>query len=324
MRTLTLTLLFALLLPLSAAAEWHGEMQRKMGTRIEVQIWHEDAEAAKRLLAEAMAEFDRIEARMSTYREDSEISQVNAQAHQRAVPVSRELFDIVQQSLALSELTDGAFDITFDSVGQLYSYRDQEKPGAAEIAAALPALDWRLVQLDAEARTIRFAREGVRINLGGIGKGYATERVAGLLRAAGIRHALVNAGGDTRLLGDRRGQPWMVGIRDPDHASGLATRLPLADEAISTSGDYERYFIGEDGQRYHHILDPGTGHPAMGLRSVSIIGPEATLTDGLSTSVFVMGLERGLELVEQLAGYEAVIVDDERRLHFSSGLSPAR
>lgn len=326
---MTLSRLFPALcatLPLLACAapqeaQWHVDTQRKMGTQVQVQVWHADPVRAAELLAASMAELDRIEARMSTYRESSEISLVNREAARRPVPVSRELFDLVARSLELSRLTGGAFDITYDSVGQYYSFRDHELPSEAEISASLPAIDWRLVELDPERLTIAFRREGVRINLGGIAKGYACEQVIALLRAAGVERAMANAGGDTRILGDRGGKPWVVGIRDPDQASGVATRLALSDEAISTSGDYERYFI-EDGVRYHHILDPGTGRSVGGVRSVSVVGPDATLTDGLSTSLFVLGPERGLALIERIPGYEAVIIDADRRLLYSTGLQP--
>jgi thiamine biosynthesis lipoprotein len=313
-------------LPLLACAaaqepQWHVDTQRKMGTQVQVQVYEADPARAAGLLAAAMAELDRIEAKMSTYREDSEISRVNREAAQQPVPVSRELFDLVARSLELSRLTGGAFDITYDSVGQYYSFRDRELPSEAELSAGLPAIDWRLVELDPERLTIRFLREGVRINLGGIAKGYACEQVIALLREAGIERAMANAGGDTRILGDRGGKPWVVGIRDPDEASGVAMRLALTDEAISTSGDYERYFV-EDGVRYHHILDPGTGRSVGGVRSVSVIGPDATLTDGLSTSVFVLGPDRGLALIDELLGYEAVIIDAARRIRYSTGLQP--
>jgi thiamine biosynthesis lipoprotein len=132
---------------------------------------------------------------------------------------------------------------------------------------------------------------------------------------------MVNAGGDTRLLGDRRGKPWIVGVRDPRNEGKMVTRLPLENEAISTSGDYERYFE-EDGVRYHHILVPGTGEVARAVRSATIIGPDATLTDGLSTTVFVLGVERGMELVSRLPGVEAVIVDKDGRIFYSDGLTP--
>jgi thiamine biosynthesis lipoprotein len=185
----------------------------------------------------------------------------------------------------------------------------------------LPAVDWRQVQVDRDRATIRFLSPGMRIDLGGIAKGYAVDRSIQTLRSLGIRHAMVNAGGDTRLLGDRRGKPWIVGIRDPRNEGRMVTRLPLEDEAISTSGDYERYFE-EDGVRYHHILVPGTGKSANEVRSATIIGPDATQTDGLSTTVFVLGVERGMALVSGLPGVEAVIVDRDGRVYYSGGLAP--
>lgn len=303
---------------MSAHAEWFHDAQNKMGTRVEVQIWHDDAEAAARLIEAGMAEFDRIEAAMSTYRPDSQITRINDTAAREAVRVGPELFGLIDRALEMSVTTNGAFDITYDSVGQFYDYRSRIRPDSAQIAGRLDAIDYRHVQLDRAAATIRFARPGVRINLGGIAKGYAVESVIGLLRDAGVTHALATAGGDTRLLGNRGNGPWIVGIRDPDDGDGLVTRLALQDEAISTSGDYERFFI-DDGVRYHHILDPSTGRSAGGVRSVSIVGPDATMTDGLSTSVFVLGSEAGLALIESLDAYEALIIDTDHRVRLSSG-----
>ena len=310
-----------LLLSLPVRAEWFTETQSKMGTRIEVQLWHDDAAVAGTLISEAMAEFDRIEDAMSTYRADSEITYINNTAAEKPVRVGPELFGLIDRALQLSSTTSGAFDITYDSVGQLYDYRINARPSEAEIENWITAVDYRYVRLNPETSEIRYARPGVRINLGGIAKGHAVESVIALLRAAGIEHAMAAAGGDTRLLGKRGENPWIVGIRDPDDEDGFVTRLALDDEAISTSGDYERFF-DEDGVRYHHILNPSTGKSAGELRSVTIIGPDATMTDGLSTSVFVLGTKDGLALIESLEDYEAVIVDTEHRVVFSTGLDP--
>ncbi|MEO1065580.1 MAG: FAD:protein FMN transferase, partial [Actinomycetota bacterium] len=152
---------------------------------------------------------------------------------------------------------------------------------------------------DPVGNSVRFLEPGVRINLGGIAKGYVVERGIDLLRRAGVSNAIVTAGGDSRLLGDRRGRPFMVGIRDPRVDGEVAISVPLEDEAISTSGDYERYFE-EDGVRYHHIIKPSTGTPAAGVHSATVIGPDAVMTDALSTSVFVMGVDRGLKLIAGL------------------------
>lgn len=307
------------LVTLPVRAEWYNDTQQKMGTRIEIQIWAENEAAARPLIAAGMGEFDRIESWMSTYREDSEISRVNRLAAHEAVKVSAELFGIVQRSLELSALSDGAFDITFDSVGQLYDFRAGVRPDRAAIEKNLPAINYRHVLLDAENSTIRFSQDGTRINLGGIGKGYACDLVANLLRKSGVRSGRVNAGGDTRLIGDRQGKPWIMGIRDPDSAERWVTRLSLKDEAISTAGDYERFF-DEDGVRYHHIINPRTGDPARGVRSVTVIGPDATMTDGLDNAVFILGSERGLALIDATPGYAAVVVDSSHNVRLSKAL----
>ncbi len=313
----------ALGLPLAAHADWYSDSQVKMGTRIDVQVWHDSEPEARRLIAEAMAEFDRIEAGMSTFKPDSEISRVNDHAAEAPVPVSAELYGLVKRALEISVLSEGAFDITFDSVGQLYDYHKHVKPTDAEIAARLPEINYRHVVLDPAAQTIRFTVPGTRINLGGIGKGYAVEKVIALLREAGLEHALATAGGDTRLLGDHHGAPWIVGIRDPDDGQKLVTRLALVDEAISTSGDYERYFV-EDGKRYHHIIDPRTGKSPGGVRSVTIVGPDAVMTEGLTKTVFILGPDKGLAIVASVPGYEAVVVDAQHRVRFSKGLASGR
>jgi len=313
-------LLLAILILQPAQAEWFSDQQEKMGTRVAVQVWLDDAEAAGELLRAGMAEFDRIEAQMSTYIASSELSRINRTAADGPQPVSPELFKLLQRAAEIAELTDGAFDISYDSVGRLYDFRARRRPAAADIEARLATIDYRHVLLDREQQTIEFAVSGVRINLGGIAKGYAVERVIELLAEAGVQHALANAGGDTRILGDRVGKPWIVGVRDPNDAEAIFTRMALEDEAISTSGDYERYFI-EDGQRYHHIISPASGEPAAGVRSVSVIGPNATVTDALSTSVFVMGPQRGLELIGKLVDYEALVITDTEYF-YSEGLSP--
>jgi len=308
-----------------AAAAWLDHSEAMMGTRVSVRLWHEDGEASRQAAAAAVdaaiAEIDRIEQLMSTYIQDSRISEINRDAAQRPVPAGEELYGLVETALRVSRLTDGAFDITYDSVGQHYDYRAGRRPDAGTIEEEIARLDYRLVTLVPEDHAIRFARDGVRINLGGIAKGYAVERAVAVLAESGHRHAIVTAGGDSRLLGDRGGEPWVVGVRDPRSAAGVAVRLPLVDEAISTSGDYERYFE-EDGVRYHHILAPDTGEPARGVYSATVVGPDGVLTDALSTSVFVLGVERGLALIEELPGYEAVVIDAGGRMHYTAGLAP--
>lgn len=303
-------------------AEWLSREEAIMGTAVRAEVWHEDRAAGEAAMAAVMEEMRRIDAAMSPYKPESELSRVNQRAARGPVRISREFFDLIARSLEVSKLTEGAFDITFSSVGYLYDYRKGVAPSDSEIAKALPGINYRQVRLDAKTSTIRFDREGVRIDLGGIAKGHAVDRAIDILRRRGIANALVSAGGDTRVLGDHRGRPWMVAVRDPRRRDGMVAVLPLADAAISTSGDYERYFEA-GGKRYHHILNPRTGRSATGVRSVSIIAGDATTTDGLSTSVFVMGRERGMALVERLKDVDAIIVDESGKMHYSSRLQQA-
>jgi thiamine biosynthesis lipoprotein len=302
-------------------AEWLGDSRAMMGTEVSVHVWHENADEASAFIDDAFAEVARIEGLMSTYIEGSEISGINSGAAETPVAAGDELIQLILRSLDISMLTRGAFDITFDSVGQYYDFRERQRPDAATIEEGLERIDFKLVEVDRLAGTVRFLAPGVRINLGGIAKGYAVERAVSLLRSRGIRHGIVTAGGDSRLLGDRLGQPFMVGIRDPRRDEEVVLSIPLEDEAISTSGDYERYFE-EDGKRYHHIIQPATGLPAGGVRSATIVGPDAVLTDALSTAVFVMGVDQGLTLISTLPDYEGIVIDAEGRLFYSDGLQP--
>jgi thiamine biosynthesis lipoprotein len=275
--------------------------------------------AAREAMTAVMDEMRHIDATMSPYKPDSELSRINREAAHEPVQISQEMVDILAKSIEFSKLSDGAFDITFSSVGYLYDYRKHTKPTDAEIAKALPAISYRHLQLDAQKRTIRYDREGVRIDLGGIAKGWAVDRSIEILKARGITNAMVMAGGDSRLLGDKRGRPWNVGIRNPFKRGEVIAVLPLQDTAMSTSGDYERYF-DEGGVRYHHIIDPKTGKSASKVHSVTVLATTATTTEGLTKSIFVKGPEAGMRLIEGMPGVEAIIIDASGNMLYSKGL----
>ena len=259
---------------------------------------------------------------MSVYKPTSEVSKVNALAATQPVKISPELFKLLTTALEYSRITEGAFDITYASVGYMYDFRERKRPTEQQIQSALPAVNYQHVLLDAATSTVRFSQPGVRIDLGGIAKGYSVDCGIEILRKRGFTHALVNAGGDSRVLGDRFGKPWIIGIRHPDHPDQVITRVPLTDSAFSTSGDYERYF-DEDGVRYHHIIDPHTGHSASKVRSATIIAPTATRTDGLSKTAFVLGPDEAMKIYNRLDDVDAILVTPDGRILYSKGLEPA-
>jgi FAD:protein FMN transferase len=301
---------------------WMERTEAIMGTRCYVQLWADDPVKGDEAIDAVMAELHRIDDLMSHYKPESQLSQINARANEEPVQVDKELFDLIKLSTYYSQVTEGAFDITYASVGHLYDYRRHIRPTEAQIRAALPAVNWRNMLLDEEHHTVRFEHPGMRIDLGGIGKGYAVDRGIGILKARGIAHAVVTAGGDTRIIGDHMGRPWLVAIRHPDDPKKVVTRIPLSDTAMSTSGDYERYF-DEGGVRYHHIIDPRTGHSASKVRSATVLAPTATQTDGMSKTAFVLGPEKALEIINRMPGFDAVFVLPDGRVLYSNGLRPA-
>ncbi len=314
-----LSLLMALAAP--AHAEWVKRITDGiMGTRITVELWSTDRARAEAAIDAVLKEMRHIDETMSTYKPTSEVSQVNAHAAEGPMHISKELFDLLVTAREYSVLTEGAFDITYASVGYLYDFREHVRPNEQQIERALPAVDYRHVLLDAREQTVRFSRPGVRIDLGGIAKGYAVDRGIEVLQSLGIDRAYVGAGGDSRIIGDRFGEPWVVGIRDPRKGEGnVIARVPLVNAAISTSGDYERFFE-EKGVRYHHIIDPHTGHSASKVRSATVIAPYATRTDGLSKTAFVLGPEKAMEIYNRLDDVDAIIVKLDGTIVYSKGM----
>ena len=305
----------------SAEAAWLDRTEAIMGTRVYVQVWSEDQAKGLEAIDAVMADMRRIDDLMSHYKPDSQLSKINQLGNSQPVQVDKELFDLIKLSTYYSQITEGAFDFTYASVGYLYDYPKHIHPTEAQIKSALPGVNWRNMLLDEAHHTVRFEHPGMRIDLGGIGKGYAVDHGVDILKARGIEHAVVTAGGDTRIIGDHMGRPWLVAIRHPDNPQKVVTRIPLSDAAMSTSGDYERYF-DEDGVRYHHIIDPRTGHSASKVRSATVIAPTATQTDGMSKTAFVLGPEKALEIINRMPDFDAVFVTPEGKVLYSNGLRP--
>ena len=293
-----------------------------MGSRFEITAVARTQDHAEAAVEAAYAEIDRIEGLISSWRESSETSAINRSAGGPAVEVSRELFDLIRRGMRVSELTGGAFDLTFAGTGKLWDFKDptQGVPNENELLASLELVDYRLVDLNAGRSSVRLPKTGMKIGLGAIGKGYAANRAAKVLEELDVVGGLVNAGGDLVAFGQRdNGTSWTVGIADPLNPERVFAHVELADRAIVTSGDYEQYFE-IDGVRYAHILDPRTGWPVRGVTSATVLCADAELADALATSIFVLGVEDGLELINQLRGVEALIVDDHLQIHFSTQL----
>jgi FAD:protein FMN transferase len=297
---------------------WHVREEAIMGTAIRVELWSDDDAASRAATAAVMREMHRIDHAMSPHKPASELARINREAARRAVPLSEEMCRLLARAIDFSDLTDGAFDITYASAGHLYDYRAGVLPTPAALDRALAGIGWRHLELDAHAGTLRFAHPATRIDLGGFAKGHAVDSAARLLAARGIVHANISAGGDSRVIGDRRGRPWTIGIRDPRRAGEIVAVLPLEDTSISTSGDYERYFE-RDGERHHHVIDPRTGRSAHAARSVTVLAHDGLNCEALSKAVFVLGPSEGLALIERLPGIDAVVIDTDGALHCSSG-----
>jgi FAD:protein FMN transferase len=305
--------------PAASGGGWLKREESIMGTAIVVELWCDQRAAGEVAITAVMDEMHRIDRTMSPHKSDSELSRINQGAGAGPVPVSAEMARLIVRAAEFSVLSGGAFDITYAAVGQLYDYRKRIRPSDDELARARLAVGWRNLVLDSQAGTVRFARPGMRIDLGGFAKGHAVDNAVAILRRRGIAHAMVSAGGDSRVIGDRRGRPWTIGIRDPRRPGKLAAMLPLEDVSISTSGDYERYFDAE-GTRFHHLIDPATGKSPREIQSVTILADDGLTCEALSKIVFVLGVERGMALVETQSGVDAVVVDAAGALHFSSGL----
>lgn len=294
-----------------------------MGTKVSVALWLEDEQKAEQAVAAVMAEMRRIDEHFSPYIETSELYRANQLAPKasakKPLAISPELAAIIDKANHYSELSGGAFDITFASLGRYYDYRNKLSPSEQQREELLPAINYRLIHLDTKNNTLWFEHPKVYIDLGGIAKGYAVDKAIEVVQSFGVKHASVTAGGDSRVIGDKLGRPWLVGIKNP-RADVVAITLPLVDVAVSTSGDYERYFIDDKGERVHHIINPRTGKSTNGVNSVTIIGPLGFDTDPLSTTVFVMGPEKGMALINRLPGFDAVIITGDGKVSYSKGL----
>ena len=293
-----------------------------MGSSLRVSIWTTDEAKAVAAAERVGQEFDRLEALLSVWKDGSDVLRLNKAAGLQPVQVSRETLEVLTAARLASEQTAGKFDITFGALADIWKFdHDQDNviPDRASIEKRLPLVNYRAVHLDAAKGTAFISRPGMRIHLGGIGKGYAIDRAVDLLRNDGFQDFLIQSGGDMYASGTSNGTPWKLGIADPRGSHEAFAAVVIRDATFSTSGDYERSFI-KDGVRYHHLIDPDRGEPARGCRSVTIVADRAITADVLSTGVFIMGPDAGMALIEKLPDVEGVIVTDSNEVLVSSGL----
>ena len=309
--------------PVRVAAE-----AKAMGTHLLLAAYTSptrDEAALRAAFAKAVAEIQRLELLMTTWRDDSEVSRVNAAAGKGAVAVGPETLSVIEKSVWMSQRSEGVFDITFEAMHGLWKFdQDLEEriPPRAAVEAARKLIDYRKIKIDHAARTVMLGKAGMRMSLGGIAKGYAVDAASSVLEAAGLDAFLVQAGGDLYVRGKKPdGSRFRVGVRDPrgKDSTDYFALLEVEDHAFSTAGDYERGFV-KDGRRYHHIIDPRTGFPATASRSVTVWAGDAFTADAIDDAVFILGPEKGLLLVESLDDVGAVIVDEHNKVWVSRRL----
>lgn len=296
---------------------------RLMGNRFEITVVSDDETWAETCIDDAVKEISRIEKLLTTFNEESQTAAINRNAGIRPVKVDREVFDLIQRALKISFLTQGAFDITYGSIDKRFWNFDTNMtslPDKETARKTVRLINYKNVLLNEKDQTVFLKEAGMRIGFGGIGKGYAADRAKLILQQKGVEHGVVNAAGDLITWGHQQdGTPWTIGIADPDSRLRPFSYLEISNMAVATSGNYEKYAI-IDGKKYAHTIDPKTGFPVTGIKSVTIICPSAELADAMATPVMVMGIKVGLDLINQVKGIACIILDEQNRLYTSDNI----
>jgi len=305
------------------ASSIYKRVVKLMGNRFEISVVAEDPLFAEESINEAIEEIRRIERLFTTFDESSQTNLINRNAGIASVKVDGEVFDLIRRSKRISELTQGAFDITYGSIDKrLWNFdKTMTRLPDSNIAKNLVRLiNYRNVILNENNCTVFLKEKGMRIGFGGIGKGYAAEKAKELLKEKGINSGIVNAAGDLTAWGYQpNGKPWTIGIADPSAARHAFSYLDITNTSVATSGNYEK-FIMIDGKKYSHTIDPKTGLPVMGIKSVTIISPNAEIADAMATPVMIMGIKAGLNMINQVKGLACIIIDDNDQIHTSKNI----
>ena len=293
-----------------------------MGTRFEITVVAPNEEIGYININEAVSEIKRIEKMISSWDADSETSKINQNAGIQPVKVSPELFGLIERSIKISEITDGAFDISYASMDNIWKFDGtmDRMPSEKQIRESVEKVGYQNIVLDSKERSVFLSKPGMRIGFGAIGKGYAADKAKELLLSKQVKGGIINAAGDLTTWGTKStGEKWLVGIANPLSKDKVFSWLPVVESSVATSGNYEKYIVFND-KKYSHIIDPRTGYPTSGIHSVSIFAKQAELCDALATAVFILGRDTGIHLINQIDGVEVVVVDAENKLHRSSGI----
>ena len=313
---------FFLSISILSAQKSYSESSILMGSSFQITVVAEEEDFAKESLAIAKKEIIRIENLISSWDEKSETSRVNRNAGIAPVEVSKELFDLIFRAQQISKLSSGAFDLTFAAIDKLWSFdgKESEMPKPEIIKASIFNIGHQLIQLDEEALTVFLPRKDMKIGFGAIGKGYAADRAKQVLVERGVLGGIINASGDINTWGTKPdGSSWTIGIVNPMNNKKVFSWFSLEQNAVVTSGDYEK-FTEINGKRYSHIIDPRTGIPSQGIVSCTVFAGKAELADAIATAIFVMGVESGLFLIDQLPNIEAILIDDSGMIHHSKNI----
>jgi len=293
-----------------------------MGSRFDITIVANDSTQANKHIDTAVAEILRIEKLISSWDADSQTSEINRNAGIKPVKVDTELFNLIERAIGISKLTDGAFDISYASMDNIWKFDGSmtTMPSEKEITASVEKVGYQNIILDKKKSTIYLKLKGMKIGFGAIGKGYAADKAKTLLMSKGVTSGIINASGDMNTWGQQtNGEDWKVAITNPMDKHKVFALLPITNGAVVTSGNYEKY-VNFNGKRYTHIIDPRTGYPSSGIISVTVFAPKAELADALATSVFVMGKEAGLDRINQLPKIECIIIDDNGNISKSKNI----
>ena len=293
-----------------------------MGSRFDITVVAENQPEADTFLEMGISEISRIERLISSWDPDSQTSAINRNAGIQEVQVNKELFDLIERSIKISKLTDGAFDISYASMDKIWKFDGSmtEKPSEEAIKRSVEKIGYKNILLNKEKSTVFLTKEGMKIGFGAIGKGYAADKTKALLMEKGVKAGIINASGDMNTWGKQPdGKSWMVAITNPLNKEKAFSWLPIDNSAIVTSGNYEK-FVRFGKVRYSHIIDPRTGYPTTGIISATVLSPSAEIADALATAVFVMGIDVGLDFINQLKGVECILVDENNKLHTSRNI----